>query len=313
MTALKQYIRSHKFTTALVVLVVILLAAIIAITPPVWQLTTLWGTKTIQITRWPKTGEQLVDIGPGNPHWVDISKVSRHVLNAIIVAEDSRFPTHRGLDFIEIRKSFEKNLSEKKIVRGGSTITQQLIKMLFLSPERTYTRKGREALGALLLEQLVDKKTILEWYINVIEFGDGVYGIRDAAKHYFDTRPELLTIQQGANLALVIPSPNGWSVGLRRKDLTEFGQKRYGHIIFQMFQNGFITKDLMMTALATGNFGKPVASYKRYREAYDPETIAKAEAKAETKAEAKAETSAFPKENPREETIFDYDGDYDEK
>lgn len=305
MTAFKQLITRRKLATALVILLLMLLGALIAITPPVWQLTALSSTRTIQITRWPKTGEQLVEIGPSNPHWVDIAKVSRHVLNAIIVAEDSRFPTHHGLDFVEIRKSFEKNLSEKKIVRGGSTITQQLVKMLFLSPERTYTRKGREALGALLLEQLVDKKTILEWYINVIEFGDGVYGIRDAAGHYFDTKPELLTIQQGANLALVIPSPNGWSIGLRRKDLTEFGQKRYGHIIFQMYQNGFITKDLMMTALATGNFGKPVASYKRYRQAYDPETIAKAKARSDSA--AKANESSFPPDNQKEETIIDND------
>lgn len=264
MTAVLRMMARHKLAVAILVLV----AALFAILPPVWQLT---YKQTLPVTRWPKSGEQVVEVGPGNTkRWVPIAKVSRHVLNAIVVAEDSRFSSHKGLDFVEIRKSMAKNLEHKRIVRGGSTITQQLIKMLFLSPERTYTRKVREALGALILEQLVPKKTILAWYINLIEFGDGVYGIRDAARHYFATRPELLTIQQGANLALVIPSPNGWSVGLRRKDLTAFGQKRYAHIIFQMFQNGFITKDLMLTALATGNFGKPVASYKRFRQAYEP-------------------------------------------
>lgn len=255
-------LRRYWWAWGLLTIIIVALAFI----PPVWQLT---YRKTITITRWPKSGEELVTIGPGKKHWVDISKVSRHVLNAIIVAEDSRFSTHQGLDFVEIHKSLKTNLSQKRIVRGGSTITQQLIKMVFLSPDRTYTRKAREAIGALILEQLVDKKSILEWYINLIEFGDGVYGIHDAAHHYFATKPELLTIQQGANLALVIPSPNGWSVGLRRKELTEFGQKRYGHIIFQMFQNGFITKDLMLTALATGNFGKPVASYRKYRQAFE--------------------------------------------
>ncbi|MFW7381666.1 MAG: transglycosylase domain-containing protein [Oligoflexus sp.] len=224
------------------------------IIPPVWQL----RDGPIEVIRWPKSGEQLFLIGPGQEHWVSIEKVSLHVLHAIVVAEDARFYQHHGLDFREIRNSIEINLEKKAYVRGASTITQQVIKMAFLSQEKTILRKLKEAVGSLLAEYLLEKQDILEWYINLVEFGDGVFGIKEAAIHYFDTEPELLTIQQGANLALVLPSPNNWSAGLRRKQLTAFGHRRYSKIIEQMFLQGFITKTLRDSALATGDFGRPI-------------------------------------------------------
>lgn len=237
--------------------------------PPVWNLK---FEKQIKVKRWPKSGEMLATIGPKEKNWVLIDSVSRHVIHAIIASEDARFYHHSGLDFVEIFNSFEINLKKNKIVRGGSTITQQLVKMAFLTPEKTILRKVKEAFGALLLEQILSKKSILEWYVNMIEFGDGVYGLQEASEHYFETKAELLTIQQGANLALVLPSPNGWSYGLRKKALTEFGHKRFSQIVFQMFRNGFITKELMLNALATGNFGRPIKSYKFYLQKYGAES-----------------------------------------
>ena len=212
----------------------------------------------LEITRWPKTGEQVFSLGPGTEHWVSIDKVSRHVLNAIVVAEDARFYQHPGIDSQEIYNSFMTNLEKGRYARGASTITQQVVKMGFLSSEKSLLRKFREILGALLAEQLYEKDQILEWYINLTEFGDGVFGIKDAARHYFDTEVELLTIQQGANLALVLPSPNAWSIGLRSRRLTPFGHKRYAHIIEMMFQQGFINEPLRKAALATGDFGRPI-------------------------------------------------------
>jgi monofunctional biosynthetic peptidoglycan transglycosylase len=233
---------------------VLVLGVLYLLTPPVWQM----KQGPVTVTRWPKSGKKEVAVGPNMPGWTPINNVSRHVLNAIIVAEDDRFYSHWGFDFKEIMVSLRTNLKEKRYVRGGSTITQQVVKKSFLSSEKSLYRKAREALGSLTLEFIMDKDEILEWYINLIEFGDGVYGISEAALHYFDTKPELLTIQQGANLAVVIPSPNGWSVGLRQGQLTQFGQERYFQIIDRMYKSRLITADLYRSALATGDFGRPI-------------------------------------------------------
>jgi len=208
-----------------------------------------------------KRGEVQNRVGPDEPGWIRIKTVSRHVLNAIIVAEDARFRDHFGLDFQEIVKSYELNRKKKRFARGGSTITQQVVKMAFLTREKSLVRKAREAVGAVLLECILSKDEILEWYINLTEFGDGIYGIKAAAKHYFKTKPEQLTIEQGVHLALVIPSPNAWSAGLRRRNLTAFGERRFAAIVTNMRRQGFITESLWNTALARGNFGHPLASY----------------------------------------------------
>lgn len=222
--------------------------------PPVWQL----REGPIEVLRWPRSGEKVFQVGPNQANWVDIEQVSHHVINAIIVAEDARFHQHRGLDYVEIRNSIRVNLERRAYVRGASTISQQVVKMAFLSQEKTLMRKLREALGTVVMEAVLDKDSILEWYINLIEFGDGVFGIKAAAEHYFDTEAELLTIQHGANLALVLPSPNNWSAGLRSRELTDFGHRRYAQIIEEMFRQGYITRTLRDRALATGDFGRPI-------------------------------------------------------
>lgn len=240
----------HALAVALTAVFVILSL----MTPSVWRL----REGPIEVTRWPKSGAHTYLVGPHSEHWVSIERVSRHVLHAIVVAEDARYYQHSGIDLREVMASIKLNLREGRYARGASTISQQVVKMSFLSPEKSILRKMREAIGAVLLECLLDKDEILEWYINLAEFGDGVFGIKDAANHYFQTSPELLTIQQGANLALVLPSPNGWSVGLRARSLTDFGHQRYAHIIEQMYKEGFITDTLRKTAMATGNFGEPI-------------------------------------------------------
>lgn len=229
-------------------------AFFLIIMPPVWQL----RSGPVEVMRWPKSGARTFLIGPDRPHWVPIKTVSRHVLNAIVVSEDARFFEHAGLDWQEISNSIAFNMERGRYARGASTITQQVVKMAFLNPQKSLFRKSREAIGAICLEWILSKDRILEWYINLVEFGDGVFGIEAAARHYFQTTPELLTIQDGAHLALVIPSPNGWSKGLRQRKLTEFGRQRYANIIDQMYRHGFITQTLRQSALATGDFGRPV-------------------------------------------------------
>ena len=122
-------------------------------------------------------------------------------------------------------------------------------------------RKAREALGTLLIEWLLTKEQILEWYLNLAEFGDSVYGIHNGAQHYFRTRPELLTIEQAIHLALVLPSPNHWSRGLRNRHLSEFGHRRFAAIANNMKASGHISKAQWATTMRSGNFGRPIAGY----------------------------------------------------
>lgn len=228
-----------------------------------WVPRLLVGSVTVkQWTR--KKGLTYAVVGPGEPGWVDKKQISRHFLNAVVVAEDGRFYQHRGLDFQEIEKSIEVNRKKKRYVRGASTITQQVVKMAFLSREKTIVRKAREAVGALLLETIMSKDDILQWYVNLAEFGDGIYGVKAAAEKYFGTKPALLTIEQAAHLALVIPSPNSWSAGLRKRDLTPFGERRFAKIVLNMRRTGDVTQQQWMHALATGDFGRPLAAYEAY-------------------------------------------------
>ncbi len=217
---------------------------------------------TIAVTRLDAKGQVInIDVGPGTKQWVSIDKVSRHVVNSIVVAEDGKFYQHNGFDFDAIEKAIEINKKKGRYVRGASTISQQVIKMTFLSREKTIVRKLREATGTLLMELLLPKDRILEWYINLCEFGGGIYGVKSAGLYYFKTRPELLTIEQAVHLAVVIPSPNKWSKGLRAKSLTPFGGRRFAHIINNLFLGGYITDVQKSTALARGNFGNPIAGY----------------------------------------------------
>lgn len=197
-------------------------------------------------------------VGPQMPGWVPLPWVSKHLQHAVIAAEDSRYYEHAGIDWVEIWASLQVNLAQKKYVRGASTITQQLVRMLFLSREKTLSRKIFEALGALYLEMILDKDEILEWYLNIVPFGPGVTGVADASQKFFGTRPVFLTIEQAINLALVLPSPSNWSEGLRNERLTNGGRRRFRHILTEMYQQRFITKDQWQYTQATGDFGWPL-------------------------------------------------------
>lgn len=139
--------------------------------------------------------------------WVPYSKISSHLKRAILVAEDDTFADHEGFDWEGIQKAMEKNQKKGKVVAGGSTISQQLAKNLFLSGERSMLRKGEEALITLMMERLLDKERILEIYLNVIEWGDGVFGAEAAARHYFGVSATQLSQEQAAKLAAMVPRP----------------------------------------------------------------------------------------------------------
>ena len=139
--------------------------------------------------------------------WVPYNKISSHLKRAILVAEDDTFVDHEGFDWDGIQKALDKNQQKGRVVAGGSTISQQLAKNLFLSGERSMLRKAEEALITVMMERILDKERILEIYLNVIEWGDGVFGAEAAARHYFGVSAAQLSQEQAAKLAAMVPRP----------------------------------------------------------------------------------------------------------
>ncbi len=139
--------------------------------------------------------------------WTDYERISIHLKRAIIVAEDAKFVDHEGFDWEGIQRAMNKNQRRGKIVAGGSTITQQLAKNLFLSGERSLLRKGQEAILTAMLEASMDKRRIFEIYLNVAEWGENVFGAEAAARHYFGVEAAGLDPEQAARLAAMLPRP----------------------------------------------------------------------------------------------------------
>ena len=139
--------------------------------------------------------------------WVPYGRISNELKRAIIIAEDAKFVEHDGFDWEGIQRALEKNQRRGKIVAGGSTITQQLAKNLFLSGERTLLRKAQEAILASMLEASMSKRRIFEIYLNVIEWGENVFGAEAAARHYFGVSAAALDSVQAARLAAMLPRP----------------------------------------------------------------------------------------------------------
>jgi monofunctional biosynthetic peptidoglycan transglycosylase len=139
--------------------------------------------------------------------WVPYSKISSNLKRALIASEDAKFVDHEGFDWEGIALAYEKNKKRGKIVAGGSTISQQLAKNLFLSTKRTPWRKAEETIITLMLEAVMDKRRIFEIYLNVIEWGDGVFGAEAAAQHYFGVSAAQLSPEQAAKMAAMVPNP----------------------------------------------------------------------------------------------------------
>lgn len=139
--------------------------------------------------------------------WVPYNRISNNLKRAIIASEDANFSDHDGVDWEALQKAYEKNNKKHKVVSGGSTITQQLAKNLFLSGSRSYVRKGQELIITFMLETLMDKERIFEIYLNVVEFGNGTFGAEAAARHYYGVSAANLSAPQAAKLAVLLPNP----------------------------------------------------------------------------------------------------------
>lgn len=172
--------------------------------------------------------EQLARLQEEDPEaelrhkWVPYERISPNLKRALIASEDAKFVDHEGFDWDGIEAAFEKNLKQGRIVAGGSTISQQLAKNLFLSGKKTPWRKLEEAVITVMLEAVMDKRRIFEIYLNVIEWGNGVFGAEAAARHYYRTSAARLSAGQAAKLAAMVPNPrfyddNRNAPGLARK------------------------------------------------------------------------------------------------
>ena len=183
-----------------------------------WILAQLWYWRSHNPATTAFMEDRLAELREGNPvavlrhRWVSYSQISVYLKRAVVAAEDIKFLRHDGFDWEGVGEAFERNLRARRIVAGGSTISQQLAKNLFLSGSRTPWRKAQEALITLMLEAMMSKRRILEIYLNVIEWGNGVFGAQAAARHHFGANAAELTPEQAAKLAAMIPSPRYYDV-----------------------------------------------------------------------------------------------------
>lgn len=139
--------------------------------------------------------------------WIPLKQIPKVLQQTIIVSEDASFWVHNGIDWHEVNQALRSNWEAQKVLRGASTITQQTAKNLYLSPERSFSRKLKEFFIARAMEVHLSKRRILEIYLNCIEFGDGIFGIRSATWHYFRKAPSQLSVSEMVRLAAIIPSP----------------------------------------------------------------------------------------------------------
>jgi monofunctional biosynthetic peptidoglycan transglycosylase len=164
--------------------------------------------------------------------WVSYQRISPHLKRAVVAAEDAKFVGHEGFDWEAIQKALDRNERRGKIVAGASTISQQLAKNLFLSGERSWLRKAQEAAITWMLEKTMSKQRILEIYLNVAEWGEGVFGAEAAARHHFGIGAESLNASQAAWLAAILPSPRRYGRG----QLTGYLRERVGVLLARMPQ-----------------------------------------------------------------------------
>ncbi|WP_027468951.1 monofunctional biosynthetic peptidoglycan transglycosylase [Deefgea rivuli] len=154
--------------------------------------------------------DRLQEINPAAElkyEWVDYEQISPNLKRALVASEDAKFLDHEGFDWEGLQTAWEKNIKKGRIVAGGSTITQQLAKNLFLSGSRNPLRKVEEAVLTVMIEAILDKQRIFEIYLNVIEWGDGVFGAQAAAQHYYKTKASKLSAGQAAKLASMVTNP----------------------------------------------------------------------------------------------------------
>ncbi|RPH35575.1 monofunctional biosynthetic peptidoglycan transglycosylase [bacterium] len=202
------WMKQHKLKSVLLFLLLIVIVELATI--PWFSIASLKSGNPGPTALMKQRMEEARDAGKTlkvTQRWIALSRLPRHVIDAVIVAEDGTFYSHSGIDWFEVQESIEKNVRERRAARGASTITQQLAKNLYLSTSKDPVRKAKELIITLLLENNLGKNRILEIYLNVIEWGRGIFGIEAASQAYFGKSASTLTLDEALRLAAVIPSP----------------------------------------------------------------------------------------------------------
>lgn len=184
-------------------------------------------------------------------HWVNLGSISRLAVGAVLVSEDWAFFQHQGYDPNQIRKVMEDAWTRGKLKRGASTITQQVVKNVFLDRDRTLWRKLKELWLSLQMEKAVGKKRILETYLNIAEWGEGIFGIQQAAWHYFKKPASALSAKEGAFLAMLLPSPKRYAQSYYAKRLTPYAAKTIRRILRKMEQAHYLSAEERFANLST--------------------------------------------------------------
>ena len=166
-----------------------------------------WRYKPVETTMFMRIDYWSEPSKPIQHEWRDYDEISEYTKKAIVAAEDGKFMQHHGFDWDGIQAALERNNDTGKVVAGGSTISQQLAKNLFLYNKRSFIRKGQEAVATWMMERMWSKERILEVYLNSVEFGDNIYGVEAATQHYFGKSSRSLSREQAVFLAAILPNP----------------------------------------------------------------------------------------------------------
>ena len=214
----------------------------------------IWFPSEAQIKGCMTTNMFKVELCPTSKNYVPLSQISKNIQNAVILTEDSGFYQHHGFDEEGIQHCYEKLKETHRIVCGGSTITQQLAKNMFLSRDKNFLRKGVEALITMRIEKTLTKKEILEKYLNVVQFGKNIFGVKQASQFYFKKAPSQLNATEAAFLAMVLPNPEKYSQSYFRQDLTRFARKRVTQIVKNMHRFGRLDEGSYNEALSNVDY-----------------------------------------------------------
>lgn len=184
-------------------------------------------------------GRVIAELGTERRYPVHIDEMSIYVRNAVVAVEDSRFYEHSGVDLLGIARAVLRNIKSGKMVEGGSTLTQQLVKNVFLTPEKKLIRKYKEAVIAYRIDNYLTKDEILEFYLNQVNFGRGGYGVQAAAINYFGKNAKDLTLAESALIAGIPKAPSIYSPHINKDKAFQ----RRNHVLYRMFESGYITED----------------------------------------------------------------------
>ncbi|MFM6927627.1 MAG: transglycosylase domain-containing protein [Bdellovibrio sp.] len=237
-----------------------------------------------------------VNLCPGSKEYTPLKQISPFLQKTIVLTEDSNFFNHHGFEWDVIEKNFREGWETGVYKRGGSTISQQLAKNMFLNKDRTFLRKGLEAIITDRIEKTLTKKEILERYLNVVEFGKDVYGVKKAASFYFKKSPAELDVVESAFLAMVLPNPVKYSSSYFKKELTPFARKRLSTIVENLYRYQRISQaDYETAMIKIQNFLGPELPPGELDQAIDQMTLEDLE---------KAEQEQQQQESPEEDSIF---------